>query len=115
MANYKVNEKSKTISVSGELTPIEKNIVEAYIASGYKVREKKDAVNRVKYADIEVYLKNNDKEDVLKAFDAEQKKEIVDKNGKKRKGGYLVALKWFKENHADTYKEIKEAKEKKNK
>ena len=115
MANYKVNEKSKTISVSGELTPIEKNIIATYIASGYKVREKKDAVNRIKYADIEVYLKNNKKEDVLKEFDEEQKKEIVDKNGKKRKGGYLVALKWFKKEHADIYAEIKKAKEEKNK
>lgn len=115
MANYKVNEKSKTISVFGELTPIEKNILATYIESGYRVREKKEAANRIKYADIEVYLKNNKKEDVLKKFDDKQAEQIVDKNGNKRKGGYLVALKWFKENYADIYAAIKEAKENKNK
>ena len=29
-----------------------------------------------------------------------------DKNGKQRKAGFLVALKWFKDNYADAYKAI---------
>ena len=110
MANYKVNEVSKTICVSGELTAIEKNILATYIASGYRVREKKETKKRVGYTDIKVYLKNKEKEDILAAFDKKAKEKIVDKNGKEREGGYLVALKWFKENHAEEYNEIKEAK-----
>ena len=42
MANYKVNEKSKTISVSGNLTDIERSIISTYISNGYKVKEKKN-------------------------------------------------------------------------
>ena len=43
MANYKVNEKSKTISVSGALTEIERGIISTYILNGYKVKEKREA------------------------------------------------------------------------
>ena len=41
MANYKINEKSKTISVSAELTSVEASIISAYIKNGYTVKEKR--------------------------------------------------------------------------
>lgn len=108
MANYNVSPKSKRITVSGKLTEIEQQIVGVYLSQGYKISEK--TKKRIVEADIKSYLSKNGKNDVIEAFDKKKEAKITDKNGKQRKGGYLVALKWFKENHSDLYNAVKEAK-----
>lgn len=107
MANYKINEKSKTISVSGELTKIEESIISTYIKNGYTVREKRaSSAARVGDEDIIAYFDEQNDAAGKEKYEAEKEKKITDKNGKKRKAGFLVALKWFKDNYADAYKEI---------
>lgn len=114
MANYKVNEKSKTISVSGNLTDIERGIISTYISNGYKVKEKKNTGgSRVGDKDILKWFETNNDTAGKEKYEAEKNKQIVDKNGKERKAGYLVALKWFKENYAEAYKELAAEKKKK--
>lgn len=114
MANYKINEKSKTVSVSGPLTEIERGILSTYILNGYKIKEKRaTSASRIANVDIENYLKEKNDNATLEAYKAQKEKKIVDKNGKTRTAGFLVALKWFKEKHKDAYDEI--AKEKKKK
>lgn len=113
MANYKVNEKSKTISVSGALTEIERGIISTYILNGYKVKEKREATAaRVSNDDIIAFFDGKEDEKGKAAYEAEKNKKMKDKNGKERKAGFLVALKWFKANYADAYKEIAENKKK---
>ena len=113
MANYKVNEKSKTISVSDTLTEIERGIISTYILNGYKVKEKREATAaRVSNEDIIAYFDEKKDAEGKKNFEAEKNKKMKDKNGKERKAGFLVALKWFKANYADAYKEIAESKKK---
>ena len=99
MANYKINQKSKSISVSGVLTETEKEILSTYIKSGYVVREKRQTTAATV----------KDEEGKAK-YEAEKSKKKIDKNGKERKAGFLVALKWFKDNYAEAYKEIKAGK-----
>lgn len=114
MANYKVNEKSKTISVSGNLTDIERSIISTYISNGYKVKEKKNTGgSRVGDKDILKWFEAKEDTTGKEKYEDEKNKTIVDKNGKERKAGYLVALKWFKENYAEAYKELAEDKKKK--
>ena len=111
MANYKVNEKSKTISVSATLTEIERAIISTYITNGYKVKEKRAATAaRVSDKDIIAYFDEKKDAEGKKAYEAQKEKIITDKNGKERKAGYLVALKWFKTNHKDAYESIAAAK-----
>ena len=113
MANYKVNEKSKTISVSGALTEIERGIISTYILNGYKVKEKREATAaRVSNEDIIAYFDEKKDAEGKKAYEAEKSKKIKDKNGKERAAGFLVALKWFKTNHAEAYKAIADSKKK---
>ncbi|MBO5106207.1 MAG: hypothetical protein J6C29_04855 [Clostridia bacterium] len=113
MANYKVNEKSKTISVSGALTEIERGIISTYILNGYKVKEKREATAaRVSNKDIIAYFDEKKDEKGKEQFEAEKNKKMTDKKGKERKAGFLVALKWFKANYADAYKEIADSKKK---
>jgi len=113
-ANYTVNSKSKTISVSGELTEIETNIIATYIKSGFVVKEKRaSSAARVKDADILAYFDEQKDEEGKKKYKAEKDKKITDKNGKKRTAGFLVAVKWFKENYKDAYKAIEASKKKK--
>lgn len=119
MANYKVNEKSKTISVSGALTEIERAIISTYILNGYKVKEKRVSnAARIGDEDITKYLKEQKDEKgeitkeakaILDAYEAEKAKKIKDAKGKERKAGYLVALKWFKAEHYDIYDKLMEA------
>lgn len=110
MANYTISEKTQRIIVSGKLTEIEQQIVSMYIGQGYKVAEKSS--KRISETDIVKYLEKQKDKETLAAFNKEKEKQITDKNGKKRKAGYLVALKWFRENHAEAYDKIKEAKNK---
>lgn len=111
MANYKINEKSKTISVSAELTSVEASIISAYIKNGYTVKEKRaSSAARVGDEDILAYFDEKKDEAGKKAYQEQKEKKIKDKNGKQRKAGFLVALKWFKDNYADAYKTITEKK-----
>ena len=111
MANFKVNEKSKSISVSGALTEIERGIISTYILNGYKVKEKRasDAA-RVSDKDICAYFDSQKDEEGKAKYEAKKNEKIKDKNGKERKAGYLVALKWFKENYAEAYQQMAQAK-----
>lgn len=114
MANYKVYEESKIVSVSGALTPLEESVVSLYMKQGYSVKTKRNSSGgRVSDADIIAFFKTAEDEEGKKKYLAEKNKEITDKNGKSRKAGYLVALKWFKENYKDDYKKIADSKKKK--
>ena len=111
MANYKINEKSKTISVSAELTKLEESIISTYIKNGYAVKEKrKSNAAAVSNEDILAYYEDKKDEAGKKAYEAVKEEKITDKNGKKRKGGFLVALKWFKKNNPEAYEAIKASK-----
>jgi hypothetical protein len=111
MANYKINQKSKSISVSGVLTETEKEILSTYIKSGYVVREKRQTnAATVKDEDILAYFDEKKDAEGKAKYEAEKSKKKIDKNGKERKAGFLVALKWFKDNYAEAYKEIKAGK-----
>ena len=110
MANYKVNEKSKTIAVFGELTAIETAIISTYIKSGYKVREKRKSDKRINDTDIKEYFDKVEDKEGLKKYEEQKEIKKADKNGKKRKAGFLGASKWFKENYKDAYKEIADSK-----
>lgn len=111
MANYKVNEKSKTISVSGALTEIERGIISTYILNGYKVKEKRvSTAAKVSDDDIIKYFDGKQDAKGKEEYEAEKNKKIKDKNGKERIAGYLVALKWFKAKHKDAYDAIVKAK-----
>ena len=122
MANYKVNEKSKTISVSGTLTEIERTIVSTYITSGYKIKEKrKSTAATVGDDDIIKYFKSQkddegnmtaEAEKLYKEYEAKKDEKMKDKNGKERKSGFLIALKWLKEEHYEIYDVLMEKAEK---
>jgi hypothetical protein len=113
MANYKVNEKSKTISVSGTLTEIERTIVSTYITSGYKIKEKRKSTaatvgddDIIKYFQSQVDDEGNmtaEAEKLYKEYEAKKVEKMKDKNGKERKSGFLIALKWLKEEHYEIY------------
>ena len=121
MANYKVNTKSKTISILGPLTAMEKEIIATYIAAGYKVREKRASnVVRLKDSAVIKYLdeiindKNKSEKEKEVAIEIKtnyenKKKEIMfDKNGKQRQKGFLGASQWLKEKHYDVYDAVME-------
>ena len=110
MANYKVNSKSKTVSVSGELTEIERNIIAAYITSGYTVKEKRVATAaRISNNDILKYFESLGKEAGTTAKTAYENKKKEKKDGKEI--GFLGAAKWFKENYYVAYDRLMEEKE----
>ena len=122
MSNYNVNEKSKTISVSGVLTEVERNIISTYIMNGYKVKEKrKPDSSRIEDQDIINFFKNKKDEAGEKKYLEEKEKQITiakkTKDGKpiKKKAGFLVALKWFRENYKEDYKKMLEDKKEENK
>ena len=114
MANYKVNEKSKTISVSGMLTPIENSIISSYINAGYQIKEKRkvDRDPTIKLTDDDIINYFDSKEDKTgKAnYLAQKKTKVKDKNGKLRQGGFFKGLKWFKENYPNAYKALLDSK-----
>lgn len=113
MANYTINEKSKSISVSGELTATERSIIATYIAVGYKVKEKRHSTAaRVNDDDIINYFDSKKDEEGKKEYEAQKAKKIKDKNGKERTAGFLVAMKWFKESHKEAYETIQKGKKK---
>lgn len=121
MSNYNVNEKSKTISVSGVLTEIERNIISTYIINGYKVKEKrKPDSSRIEDKDIIEFFDNKKDEDGKKQYLAEKEKKItINKKTKdgdpiEKKAGFLVALKWFRDNYKDDYNKMLDEKREKN-
>jgi hypothetical protein len=109
--NYKIDTEKQLISADlANLTDAETEEIKKLSAFGYKVVPKKtNTAKRVTKEDIEAWLKENGKAEDLKNFNAEMNKIITDKNGKKRKGGFLVAMKWFKKEFAAAYEEIKES------
>lgn len=104
MANYTISEKTKKISVSATLTPIEQQIIAMYIGQGYTVVEKNNS--RLSEKDIINWLEKKKDTKGLEEFKAKKEELITDKNGKQRKGGYLIALKWFKGKYKNATKEI---------
>lgn len=104
MANYTVSEKTKTIYVSDILSPVEQQIVAMHIGEGYKVVEKSH--KRLNEKEIENWFKKKKIEDGYEKFVAEKEKPRIDKNGKERKSGYLLALKWFRKTYPEAVDEI---------
>lgn len=116
---YKVNEKSKTVSVSGKLTAREREMLSIYVMGGYQIKNKRVSnAHRVSDAEIlkyfEVKIKETDGEEkanfekALNEYKAIKNKKVMCADGVERKGGFLKGLKWFKENHENAYKAIKE-------
>lgn len=109
MANFNVNEKSRTISVEGPLTTLEREIIGTYVIGGYKVKEKRiSKVIRLQRKDIEEELKNNP---LMEEFKKKEKEKKLDKNGKLRENGFLKAMSWLKDEHYETYDAIMTKKE----
>lgn len=107
MANYKVNSKSKTVSVSGDLTEIERSIIAAYITSGYVVKEKRvSTAARVSNKDILKYFEDLNDKKAAEVYEAKKHEKKDDKEI-----GFLGAAKWFKENYYNAYDEMMAAKE----
>lgn len=124
MANYKIYDESKLITVSGELTPAEESIISIYIGKGYAVKPKRaNNGSRVSEQDILNYFDKNNDEEGKKEYKAKRDAYVPYKDGRKnkegkvatRKAGFLEALKWFKEHekYGKVYNEIAESKKKK--
>jgi hypothetical protein len=107
MANYRVNEASKTVSVFGELTPAEQSIITAYINAGYKpvVRKKAVAV-RITHKDIVAYfsIKQDEENAVIFAKYEEERLQTSP----------IQAIHFFRDEYYDIYDEIMTKKEKDN-
>lgn len=114
MQNFTINQESKRITVIGTLTQMEKDIIGIYIAQGYTAIPKttRKGKKSIKKEDIINYFKNNNDNKGLKQFESKQQEEIINKNGKTMKAGYLYAIKWFRETYPDAYKEITAAADK---
>lgn len=111
MANYKVNKNS--ITILGELTSIEEQIVALYMKQGKKVHEKrKSTAIRVSNDDIVKYF--DDKKDETGKAEYEAQKNVMkkDKNGKERKQNVIGAIAWFHNKYPEAYEAIKANKSK---
>ena len=83
MANYKVNTKSKTVTIDMDnVTDNEMRLIQTYVAAGYLLKEKKTGIT---YEDMKKGLKGN--ADALKELD----------NKIKAKENYMIIKKWYKE------------------
>ena len=104
MANYRVNETSKTVSIFGELTPMEQSIITAYINAGYKpvVRKKAVAV-RITHKDIMAYFNANDGEE-----NAIARAKYEDE---RTQSSPIQAIHFFRDEYYDIYDEIMTKKE----
>lgn len=113
MANYRKNDKAKTITINGKLTDGEKETIAIYLSQGYEVKpgkektESKKTRSAIKNSDIEAYFEKAGDKAGLTKYNAEKEKKYTDKNGVERKQGFLFALKWFKANYAEAYEEMK--------
>lgn len=88
------------------------NIINFLCGYGYKKEKKTTTSARVSDKDIIAYFDEKKDAEGKKAYEAQKAKTIIDKNGKERKAGYLVALNWFKANYKDEYEKIIEMKKK---
>lgn len=138
-AKISVNEKTKMVSIKGELSREEKEVVEAYVKAGYKVKpRRKSSVVKITFPDIKAYYnvleeidlgkyieyKNGeiqpDKEtkekfdkieDGFLKFAKNMKAKKINKNGKEQEQGFLVAVAELKKEDYETYSEIMKKKE----
>lgn len=111
MANFKVNKNS--ITILGELTPEEKEIVKLYIEMGYKVRTKRESTAiRVSNDDIIKYFDDKKDETGKGEYEAQKDVKKKDKNGKERKQNVIGAIAWFHNKYPQAYEEIKANKSK---
>lgn len=110
--NYKVSVKQKKIYADiSKLTKEEKEIVQFYIGSGYVLAPKKKGTAKGDSLNLNTiihYFASKDDVEGVKAFFAKCEAKITDKNGKERKGGFLVGRKWFKETYKDIEIEVVE-------
>ncbi len=119
-ANFKVNEKTKTVSISGTLTELEKIIVQQYISSGYRLVERRQQSPKqkakfeetrqlaVKDADILKYFEEAEDTEGRSAYiSAKETMITIARTGRQRKGGTVYAKKWFRENYPEAYEAIK--------
>lgn len=70
-------------------------------------------ITRVSESDIIKWLEEKKDTKGIEEFKAKKEEMITDKNGKQRKGGYILALKWFKSKYQTAETEIQAAKAKK--
>lgn len=98
MANYRANTNNKTITAQmSKLTSGEKEIIQMYLASGYKLVESKASGKR-----------RMNKKDVLKWFDKNKNDDGKAKFEKAIKdNGYLKALADFRKENPKAIEEIK--------
>lgn len=83
MANYKVNTKSKIVTIDMDnVTDNEMRLIQQYVAAGYLLKEKKAGIT---YEDMKKGLKGN--ADALKELD----------NKIKAKENYMIIKKWYRE------------------
>lgn len=93
--NYRVNEKTQTVSIYGELTESEQAIISLYIKQGYTLKPAKRTPRA-------------GEKDILKWFDNQ-----ADEKGKakfladKKKDGYLKAVAQFRKEYPKAMEEIK--------
>ena len=93
--NYRVNQKTKTISIYGELAENEKAVIDLLIKAGYMPKPA-ETKRRVRKADILKWFdKNNDTKG----------KETFEKNITEK--GYLKAVPLFKKAFPNAWDEIK--------
>lgn len=94
-ANYSINQKAKRITVRGALTEAEQNVLQVYIASGFKVYAAQQEGKRINKKDILKWIEKNNKE-----YAAEFEANI-------KAVKYLEAVKKFKEANPTAWEEIK--------
>lgn len=113
MANYRINEKSKTISIGANLTEAEKNTIALYIAAGYKARPKSEVKSAQAKAKASEQLKKKAIEAILlNAKKEEEHKIFLEKCNTKNGGNFFKARSWYLKEVAPTidekYKSIKD-------
>ena len=94
--NYRINEKSSTISIYGELSEKEKITVGVYINQGFKLIPSEKKKRRVKKDDILNWFDNNNNSDGKAKFEKDIKSY-----------GYLKAVPRFREDYPNAWEEIK--------
>lgn len=102
-ANYSINQEAKRITVRGALTEAEQNVLQVYIAAGFKVYAAQQEGKRVNKKDILNWIEEKNA-GYKEKFEADIKKVK-----------YLQAVKLFKEANPTAWEEIKAKKKKKDK
>jgi hypothetical protein len=103
MANYRINEKNKTISIGANITEAEKNALAIYISAGYTVRAKSEIKSAQAKKKADALPK---KADIIKALEKANKKAELDEfNNKcdvKNGGNFFKARSWYLKEVAPT-------------